>query len=104
MMRSGGAFGLRGLATRRPAAIGRPAANRLATRRTAHTWLATGLAVLGLVAAALTPRAALADGAWLDDPSVTWNTPGMRMPTPVQNKPGPATDVDTRCTNQARPA
>jgi hypothetical protein len=40
----------------------------------------------------------------LDDQSVTWNTAGMPMPHPVQNRPGPATEVDTRCTNQARPA
>jgi hypothetical protein len=93
MMRSGGAFGLRALATTWPG-TGSPASR----------WLATGLLVLGLVGSALTPRAALADGAWLDDQSVTWNTPGMKMPTPVQNRPGPATDVDTRCTNQARPA
>ena len=31
-------------------------------------------------------------------------TPGMAMPHPVRNRPGPATDVDTRCTDQARPA
>jgi len=53
---------------------------------------------------ALMPPSAYADGAWLDDQSVTWSTPGMAMPHPIQNKPGPATDVDTRCTNQARPA
>jgi hypothetical protein len=58
----------------------------------------------GLIVCAALPSPAHADGAWLDDPSVTWNTPGMRMPNPVKNRPGPATEVDTRCTDQARPA
>jgi hypothetical protein len=76
------------------------------SRRSMRVGLA-GLVMIGmtgLIAMALTPRSAYADGAWLDDQSVAWNTPGMRMPNPVQNRPGPATDVDTRCTNQARPA
>jgi hypothetical protein len=60
--------------------------------------------LLGAGLTGLVPRPAYADGAWLDDQSVTWNTAGMGMPHPVQNRPGPATEVDTRCTSEARPA
>ena len=49
----------------------------------AGAWLVTLLAaalVLGAVSGAGLPRAAHADGAWLDDQSVTWNTAGMAIP------------------------
>jgi len=66
-------------------------------------WL-TGVMMAALMVATVVPRPAAADGAWLDNPALTWNTPNMTMPHPTQNRPGPATEVDTRCTQQARPA
>jgi hypothetical protein len=62
------------------------------------------MVLIGIIVGAASPSRASADGSWLDDPSATWNTPGMRMPNPVKNRPGPASEVDTRCTDQARPA
>jgi hypothetical protein len=59
-----------------------------------------GLTVAGLAGAVLLPRPAYADGAWLDDQSVTWNTPGMAIPTPVDSM----WELDPRCGAQARPA
>src|SRR6476659_4167678 len=66
-------------------------------------WLA-GPMMAALMVTTLAPRPAAADGAWLDNPAGTWNMPNMAMPHPTQNRPGPATEVDTRCTQQARPA
>lgn len=56
--------------------------------------------VLGAVIGSGLPRAAHADGAWLDDLSVTWNSAGMAIPGPVENPAG----LDPRCGRQARPA
>src|SRR6188508_2776720 len=56
--------------------------------------------VVGAVSGSGLPRAAHADGAWLDDQSVTWNTAGMTVPGPVQMQ----SNVDPRCEQQARPA
>jgi hypothetical protein len=68
--------------------------------------LAAVLAI-GLLGAALLPRQAHADGAWLDDQSTTWNTPGMAIPHAAEHTPGPTGqkfDLDPRCAEQARPA
>ena len=54
----------------------------------------------GVAAGAILPGAAHADGAWLDDQSVTWNTAGMAVPGPVQMQ----SNLDPRCAQQARPA
>jgi hypothetical protein len=60
--------------------------------------------VVGVVGGAGLPRVALADGTWLDDPSVTWNTAGMAIPKPIESMPGQRGEVDPRCAQQARPA
>ena len=72
---------------------------RGASRRVLVTLLAAAL-VLGAMSGAGLPRAAHADGAWLDDQSVTWNTAGMAIPA-APEKPA---EVDPRCVRQARPA
>ena len=72
---------------------------RRARQRNLAGLLAVAL-VLGALSGAGLPRAAHADGAWLDDQSVTWNTAGMSVPGAV----GKQGNVDPRCTQQARPA
>ena len=67
--------------------------------RTIRPVLAAAL-VLGALGGTGSPRAAHADGAWLDDQAVTWNTAGMAVPAPVQRQ----SNVDPRCAQQARPA
>jgi hypothetical protein len=42
---------------------------------------------------------ARADGSWLDDQSVTWNSPGMAIPQPIET----TGELDPRCNQQARP-
>ena len=56
--------------------------------------------VLGAASGAGLPRAAYADGAWLDDQSVTWNWAGMPIPGPVDMQ----SNLEPRCAQQARPA
>jgi LppP/LprE lipoprotein len=64
----------------------------------------TGRSVLLRILAAalaggiLLPRLAYADGAWLDDPSVSWNTPGMAMVQATPHDPA----IDPRCFNSSR--
>jgi hypothetical protein len=70
---------------------------RPAGRRRIQTGLAE-LLMVGFVGLALAARPAYADGAWLDDASVTWNNPGMAMPSP----PPWRGFVDPRCTDQTR--
>jgi hypothetical protein len=57
---------------------------------------------VGLIGMALLPQPAFADGAWLDNAAVTWNTPGMPLPRPQEHRGGGETDL--RCAEQARPA
>jgi hypothetical protein len=59
--------------------------------------------LLRILAAALAggillPRLAYADGAWLDDQSVSWNTPGMAMVQAAPHDPA----VDPRCFTSSR--
>src|SRR5688572_1563495 len=56
--------------------------------------------VLGVVSGSGLPRDVRADGAWLDDQSVSWNTAGMTIPGPGQMQ----SNIDPRCVQQARPA
>jgi LppP/LprE lipoprotein len=60
------------------------------------------LRVFGAILAAtmLLPAPVRADGGWLDDPTVTWNQPGMAIPP----APPPTPNVDPRCgaTNRAQ--
>jgi hypothetical protein len=63
----------------------------------------TGVAVVAVpLCAAVLPRPVFADGAWLDDEAVTWNTPGMALPRPSESRGSEFTDP--RCAEQARPA
>lgn len=52
-----------------------------------------------LLATTLFPLPARADGAWLDDPTLAWNQPGMVIPP----APAPAEATDPRCGAAARP-
>ena len=56
--------------------------------------------MLGAMSGAGLARDVHADGAWLDDQSVSWNTAGMTIPGPAQMQ----SNVDPRCGQQARPA
>ena len=60
-------------------------------------WLISAVLALTLVAL---PRAAAADGAWLEKSGSDWNKPGMPIPTA---DPGMMTAVDPRCAQQERP-
>ena len=62
--------------------------------------LLAAVLVLGAASGAGLPRAAHADGGWLDDPAVTWNAAGMAVPGPVEKR----AELDPRCGRQARPA
>jgi len=69
-------------------------------RGAATRFVRVALAV-GMIGAALLPQPAFADGAWLDDAAVTWNTPGMPLPRSQEHRGG---ETDPRCAAQARPA
>jgi hypothetical protein len=55
---------------------------------------------IGLLGAAVLPRPVLADGAWLDNPGVVWNTGSM----PIPKAPPIDPSVNPRCVEQIRPA
>lgn len=61
------------------------------------------LGAVALMMALLLPfgaRPAAADGAWLDNPTATWNTAGMAIPT----APAAPDELDARCLEQLKPA
>jgi hypothetical protein len=58
-------------------------------------WTAMLIAALSASAAPVS-----ADGAWLDQPLVSWNEPGMAIPA----APPPSPFTDSRCERQHRPA
>lgn len=64
--------------------------------------ITNGALAVGLIWSASLPRPAFADGAWLDDTSVTWNTPGMPLPRPREHQDG--AHAEPRCAEQARPS
>jgi hypothetical protein len=63
----------------------------------------TVAAVLLLIAGVTSPRAAFADGAWLDSPQPqNWNAPGQAVPAPPQ--PVNRAELDARCLRTIRPS